>query len=75
MRTTPNKEKNKVPDVDQVTSSPEIEFQEPDYGTGSVGPEPEDVVSDSEEDVKGASEKTDSEIEPDIAPEPALGTF
>ena len=38
MRTTPNKEKNKVPDVDQVTSSPEIEFQEPDYGTGSVGP-------------------------------------
>ena len=75
MRTTPNKENNKVPDVDQVTSSPEIEFQEPDYGTGSVGPEPEDVVSDSEEDVKGASEKTDSEIEPDTAPEPALGTF
>ena len=75
MHTAPDKDKSKVSDIDQVIPSPNIEYQEPDYGTGSVGPEPEEVVSDTEEDVKGASKKNDSEIEPDSAPEPALGTF
>lgn len=75
MRTTPNEDRNKVPDVDQVASGPKIEFEEPAYGTGSVGPEPEDMLSDAEEEIKGASKKRDSDIEPDTAREPALGTF
>lgn len=75
MRTTPSKDERNPVGLGQELPNPRIEYQEPDFGTGSAGHEVEKIERDIEMELRKAIKKMGSESEQEKAPEPKIGKF
>lgn len=75
MHTIPDKNSGKLQDAGREPRSPKFDYQKPDYGTGSAGPEDEETMPDIEVDLREAIEKIGTASRKDRIPEPEIDSF
>ena len=75
MHTMPNKNSGKLRDADREPRTPKFDYQKPDYGTGSAGPEDEETMPDIKVDLREAIKKIGTASSKKKVPESEMDAF
>ena len=75
MHTTSNEDKRKLLDAGRDPRIPKYDYQKPDYGTESAGPETEEDARENKDDLRKVIEKIRADREEESLPEPGMDPF